>query len=423
MYYVWIQEIYYSSGEAVMSCCHENVVCLNHYETFRKYFCHDCGKTWMCECERELALQFLFHQVRFGREYSTQLRYPVSGFAKNICNACQGKKEEAHPRAAIYGQKGKVERFYWREIYKTYLERVQSFLKEKKIVVKDIIEFERKFPKKAKLMRKDAKKVWQLLHKDSPKYYLKELTEAAFLSKVKVPQRYLAFEYAQIQKGNQKIGKWVNQKGNFVSPEDIAIEWFENEGFSAKKCERKLISVLVGTFCFSVIQDPKDPRIRLSMRGSTKGWTPKNRDTPLIQFLLPEDFGNNEYFKRRSKAFNNLLESLKNADMKNLFEELLSPSESLRDYLWVNDDDAVELGRIALRVMSKGLVLKCINWGIRHFWDRQSGWADLLVFNADEFKFVEVKSPKDKLSLEQMNWFKWAINEDVPCEILRLKKS
>jgi hypothetical protein len=110
--------------------------------------------------------------------------------------------------------------------------------------------------------------------------------------------------------------------------------------------------------------------------------------------------------------------------MKELFEKSLDSSTPLRDYLWVNDNEAVELGRIALKTMPKLLVLKCIDWAIRDFWHRQSGWTDLFIFKSDEFKFVEVKSPKDELSLEQMNWFKWAIEEAaIPCEILRLTKS
>lgn len=406
-----------------MDCLHENVVCLNHYDTFRKYLCYNCSKVWMCECEKELALQFLPHQVKEGAEYGTRRRYPVSGFARNICNACRGIKEEEHPRAAIYGQKGKVERYYWREINKTYLESVRSFLEEQNIAVEDIIEFEWKFPKTAKLMKKEARKVWQVQHKNSPKYNLEELTEAAFLSKVNVPQMCLDAKYVQIRKGEQKIGKWVSQKGTLVSAEEIAIEWYENAGFSAKRCERKLISVLVGTFCFPVIQDPKDSRVRTCMRGSTKGWSPRNRGAALIQFLLPEDFGSEEYFERRSEAFTNLLERLRKTDIKKLFEELLAPSESLRDYLWVNDDKAVELGRIALSVIPQSLVLKCIDWAIRGFWQRYSGWADLLIFKTGEFKFVEVKSPNDELSLDQMNWFEWAIEEvHIPCEILRVQK-
>ena len=407
-----------------MGCRHENTACLNHYEIFRKYMCYDCGKIWMCECDIELALQFLLHQVRYGTEYGTHLRYPVSGFARNICPACRGQKEEAHPRAAIYGQKGKVERYYWREIYKTYLENTRSWLAERNIVVKDIIDFEKRFPKEAKRMKKEAKKIWQIRHKKAPKYDLKELTEATFLSKVDVPQKYLDFEYVQARKGKQKIGKWVGHNGKPLSAEDVVIDWYENEGFSAKKCERKLVSILMGTFCASVIQDPKDPRIRVGIRQSTKGWTQNKRDTQLIQFLLPEDFGTREYFKRRSKAFSNLLKSLKKADMKELFEKLLDLSTSLRDYLWVNDNEAVELGRIALRVMPQSLILKCIDWAIRDFWNHQPGWPDLFVFRADEFRFVEVKTPNDELSIEQMNWFKWAIEKAaIPCEILRLRRA
>ncbi|MFX0210685.1 MAG: hypothetical protein ACFFDT_32195, partial [Candidatus Hodarchaeota archaeon] len=34
-----------------------------------------------------------------------------------------------------------------------------------------------------------------------------------------------------------------------------------------------------------------------------------------------------------------------------------------------------------------------------------------------------VKSPNDKLSLEQMQWFEWAIEKvKIPCEICRIKK-
>jgi hypothetical protein len=407
-----------------VGCLHENVICLNHYEFFRKYLCYDCGKVWMCECEKELALQFLPHQVRYGTESGTQMRYPVSGFAQNICPACRGQKEEAHPRAAIYGQKGKIERYYWREIYKSYLGNVRSWLSERNIVVRDIIDFENRFSKEAKQMRKEAKKIWQFRHKEEPKYDLKEPTEAAFLLTVDVPQKYLVSKYVQIRKGKQRIGKWIGQNGEPSSAEDVVKDWYENEGFSVRKCERKLISVLVGTLCASVIQDTKDPRVRIVMRQSTRGWAFKKRGTPLIQFLLPEDFGTKGYFKRRSKAFNNLLKSLEKTDLKASFEEMLNASKSLRDYLWVNDDEAVELGRIALRVMPQSLVLKCIGWAVRDFWNRQPGWPDLFVFRTNEFQFVEVKTPHDKLSLEQMSWFKWAIEKAaIPCEIFRLRKA
>ena len=406
-----------------MDCLHKNLSCLNQYEFFRKYLCHDCGKVWICNCEKELALQFLPHQVSYGTEYGTQLRYAVSGFAQNICPECRGQTEEAHPRAAIWGQKGKVERYYWREIYKSYLEAVRFWLAERNIVVRDIIDFENRFSKQAKHMKKEAKKFWQFRHKTEPKYDMKEPTEAAFLSKITVPVKYLTCEYVQTRKGKQKIGRWVDQKGEPSSAEDVVTEWYEKKGFSVRKCERKLISVLVGTLCNSVIQDPEDSRVRIVMRQSTRDWSFKKRDTPLIQFLLPRDFGSKEYFKRRKEVFDNLLKGLEKEDLNVIFEESLCASKLLRNYLWVDDDEAVELGRVALGIIPNLLVLKCIDWAVRDFWNRQSGWPDLFVFKTNEFKFVEVKTPYDKLSLEQMNWFKWAIKEaSIPCEIFRLQK-
>lgn len=136
-----------------MGCRHGNTFCLNHYEFFRKYKCYDCGEVLMCECEKELALQFLPHQISYGRESGTYIRYAVSGFARNICPSCRGEKEKAHPRAAIYGQKGKIERYYWREIFKIYLEKARSWLAERNIVIKDVIDFENRFSKEAKRMR------------------------------------------------------------------------------------------------------------------------------------------------------------------------------------------------------------------------------------------------------------------------------
>jgi len=339
-------------------------------------------------------------------EYGTQIRYDVNGFAQKICAACRDEKEEAYPmHSATYG--GKIGRYYWREIEKTYLIIAYGWLKDRNMRVKDIFEFEHRFPKEAKSIKKDAKRIWQKNHKDVPKYDLKELTEAEFLSKVSVPQQYLTARYSPIQNANQKIGKWINQNGHPSTAEDIVAEWYRTKGFSVKRCEGSLISVLVGTLCISVIQDTEDPRRQIR-----------------IGYSGPEDFGTQEYFKRRSEAFDHLMTNLRGADgLEVLYKELLSQSISFRKYLGVDNEEAVELGLVAIRNMSQSLILKCIEWAIKGFWYRRSGWPDLFIFNDNTFCFVEVKSPKDELSLDQMNWFRWAIEEaNIPCEIVRLQQ-
>jgi hypothetical protein len=118
----------------------------------------------MCACERELALTFLPHQTRYGTEYGTHRRYVVAGFASKICLECRGQPEQSHPRAAIWGRKGKVERYYWREIHRTYLEIARSWMAEHNIVIKDVLELASRFPGEIKTFKKEAKKQWQQRH-------------------------------------------------------------------------------------------------------------------------------------------------------------------------------------------------------------------------------------------------------------------
>lgn len=348
--------------------------------------------------------------MTYGTEYGTQKRYLVTGFAKNICPTCRGEREEAHPRK--YG--GKVERYYWREIYKTYLTMVLEWLAEKNLQTKDILEFEySRFPTEAKLMKKEANRIWQKRHKEEPRYvFVNEPTETDFLSEVKVPERYLTAKYVQVQENGKNIRKWINQMGKPCSIEEVVADWYRDRGFSVKRCEGALISVLVGTFCASIILEPITP---------TRFKRPAN---------VADDFGSREFSKRKSEGFGKLISTLEHAEgLEKLFEELLSSSWDLRRYLWSghNDDEAVDLGRMAIRTMPQSLIIKCIEWGFQHFWDRRPGWPDLFVSKDKDFLFVEVKSalPRhhDKLSLAQMNWFRWAVEEaNMPCEIVRLQE-
>ncbi len=311
-------------------CDHEHTRCLNHYESFRKYLCKDCGKVFMCQCERELALTFLPHQVGEGTEYGTHITYPVTGFAEGICLECRGEVEEPHPMAAIYGRKGKVERYYWREIFKTYCDYLLEWMTQNNVALNNIIEFERLYVEKAKEFQKAAKNYWKGVHKVSPKYNTKEPSQGVFLAEVHVPVKEVEAPYVQIDKNGQKIGKWVSTRGEVCSVEHIAMEHYSAQGYEGRFCERKLISALVGTLLAPVIQDKKDPRLQVALRHSTKGWRSDNRSTPMIAFELSKDFGSAEYYIRRQDAFKHHIGSLGDGrNIINLYEALLDISTGL----------------------------------------------------------------------------------------------
>ncbi len=404
-------------------CPHSKLRCLNHYDTFRKYLCEECGGVYMCQCEEQLALGFVPHQVRSAQESGTRRRFVVTGFASHVCLECRGKKEEPHPRAAIYKQKGKVQRFYWREIFKTYCQSILEWQSANSEQVKDIFDFQKRFPDVARLLKKEARAYWQQLHKQTPKYNLKEKTQAEFLSGIKIPVVRVMARYCQVEKSGQKIGKWLNQAGELVSAESIAAEYYEHQGYVALRCERKLISTLISTFLTRSVQSSSDPRVKEVFRNTTRGWTPNNTRTGLISILLPEDFGSVEHYARRQKEIQEDIDQMRKCtNLLTLFDQLVHPSTSLRDYLWVNDDRFVELARTALAVLPTEVVIAGVEWTIGDFWHRQPGWPDFLVYNNDEFLFSEVKSPKNELSREQMNWFEWAIGTaKIPSELCRVE--
>ncbi len=92
-------------------------------------------------------------------------------------------------------------------------------------------------------------------------------------------------------------------------------------------------------------------------------------------------------------------------------------------YLGVDDDEAIELGHIAIKIIPQEMLLKFITWGFEYFWDRRAGWPDLFVFKDKIFFFVEVRGPTDKISLNQMKWFRWAVKEaNICCEIIRVQE-
>jgi hypothetical protein len=248
-------------------------------------------------------------------------------------------------------------------------------------------------------------------------------TEAKFISQVGVAVVKTAANYQQ-EKNQSKKGKWINGEGRLVSVEEIAGEWYQARGYSVLRCEGTIISVWVATFLATAVQDRNDPRLRTGFRTTTRDWKPQRQNAPLIPILLPDDFASAGYYQRREAAIQTSIQRMRSTEnLRILFEELLDGSESLRDYLWVNDAEPVEAARIALNIVPREMVIACVNWAIKQFWQRRRGWPDLFVYTAESFAFAEVKAPHDHLAPEQMNWFRWAIDEShIPCELCHVAK-
>lgn len=406
-------------------CRHERVRCLNQYDPFRKYLCETCGSVYLCECEREIVTALYPHKTNDAPVAGTGDRLPVNGFARQLCAECRGEKEEPSPKAAIWGLKDKVSRFYWREIMKTYAEHVLRWTRQRGVEVSDVFDFQARFPDESARFEREAKQEWKTRHKTLPKWKTTEPNKSDILGDLSIPETVVHARYEQIERDGQRVGKWHGESGALVGAENIACEFYVRGGFTAIVCERRLITCWAATFLCIPIQGREDPRVRLYFRETTRNWSRDRVGGETVTIPLPDDFGTKEYYERRKLALDDWVQGLGSTqNIVPVFDALLEQSASLRDYLWVTDDAVVQDARRALMALPPSVVSRCLDWVIRDFWNRQPGWPDLFVFSETGFRFVEVKSPLDELSQEQMRWFAWALRDGkLPCEVCKVRPS
>lgn len=405
-----------------MKCKHGKVEIVNWYELVPKYRCLECGAILICECERTRSARLLPHQTRQAGGPGFR-RVPVDEFGLNICHHCRGKVLPPAPRAKLPGQKGKVQRFYWREINRTYYEKVAAWLDECDLDL-DLLEFQKQHPKEAALLKKESLCYWQEVHQKDPLYNTKERDQQTFLEGTPIPILEITAPYEVVIAPNgHRLGRFRLEEGDLVSVEGYARHYYKKEGWQPHDCERRLIATLCAVYMSPVYQDPTDERLMTGYRASTH---PASREgnPHVIAVSMPDDFGQPSNFQRRHRAYEKRLKELVNVtDPMKEFDRLIGFSAPIRDYLEVHETE-INLARIALFVIPFPVVRSMLEWAIQHFWSRQHGWPDLLLVRDGAYKFAEVKSQNDRLSQEQMQWFSWATLEaQIPCEVLMVLPS
>ena len=266
--------------------------------------------------------------------------------------------------------------------------------------------------------KRNSREYWKKQHKINPLYEYNELSQDEFLKKVDVSIRKIEAKH----KIKDDKGYWEGKNGELLTPEGIAKEYYESLGFEVYYCERKIISTLVGAFLWTPINDPEDDRLEFFGIGS-RGKYSKNKNSEILWMMLPRDFGSYEFFLRKKENFLEWIELIKSNPLIGQYDYFLECSKNLREYLWVYNTESENITRKFLEVVPDNITIKLILWGIEHFWDRQTGWPDLFLVKEKEFLFVEVKTPHDKLSPDQMNWFEWVISNKIfNCEICKIKK-
>lgn len=353
----------------------------------------------MCTCDEERGRKFLPHQLQLGTRLKSQERIPVTlGFVASVCNECRGLPVEAYPVASIPGRTSKIKRYYWRELAFREHELFEEYGGNPDNYIYEIGEVESDAVKRA---RKQAIVDIKKLHESNPKYSYQEESTESIISRCNVSIRNVHAEY--VQDGDRKSK--VSHDGALLTVEKYAEITYNSLGYDVLFLESMPFHVIFSVFTWLVIQDPDDPNVQISGFGERSAYEADRSKNP-IWVPLPSDFGTSDYAKRRSVQIANhfeiLLESKEN--LLCLFDYWLPHSEGLRQYLWAHREEHISKARKIIEILEPLTILKIVRYLLNNYWKRYLGWPDLLVFNASDYLFVEVKSSKDKLSEEQKNW-------------------
>jgi hypothetical protein len=386
----------------VKTCDHPQRTCINQYEFIRKYRCDDCGAVMMCQCDEAFARDFLNHQVGEATELKSQRRVKVTaGFRPGICSECRGLPADVAPHAEGYGSTSKIKRYYWRELFFETMRLRAAWQAAHPDAT------EEKLGAAYSTFQDAALVTIKALHATRPKYAFDEPSQADILERYKVPILDLKATYAL----NPTKGAVIQDGDAVISPERFAQKALEAGGWDVMRLESQPFHVLFAVFFWLVIQDPKDPQVRMV------GFAEKNEGSATggpgqVWALHPSDFGSEGYGERRKRAIDrHLREISREEDLLWLFDYWLPYSHDLRQYHWAHREDDVARARRLVELMPQDALLSILRYLVDSYWDRYLGWPDLFLSRPGAFEFAEVKSSGDKLNSNQKTWI--ANNHDI----------
>ena len=385
-----------------LPCGHAEIRCLNEYELIRKYQCESCGLVMMCACDEAIGHMFRPHQLSRGVESATQRRVTVpGGFRKGICRECRGLPLEPHPMAELHGHTSKIKRFYWRELTFRKLELFGKWAEAHGVSVT-----ERHSPE-ARIAREKAEeqalREIKAFHAATPKYSFAEESQQPVIDKFGIQVIDLPGTYV---KGHEEKRVRLLDQGQCISVEEFVSRYFKQQGYSVLFLESRPFHVLFGIYMWLLVQDPDDPLNRMVMFGDRDAYEAGGPNKP-IWMMKPDDFGTPGYGVRRAAAIEeHLRDVLRHGELEELFKYWLQPSETLRQYLWAHKLEDIDIARELTRILPKAVVGRILRYLVEAYWQRYTGWPDLLIHRGADYLFVEVKSSKDKLSQDQKNWIR-----------------
>ncbi|KAF8507335.1 hypothetical protein BU17DRAFT_100596 [Hysterangium stoloniferum] len=204
---------------------------------------------------------------------------------------------------------------------------------------------------------------------------------------------------AQSWKGNTR---WLGKDGTEISVEELALEYYREQGYKGFHSEGRIVFTVFGLLFWDIIF--------ASIPGAF--------ETPYQS--APLDLFEDSFYEVRKEMITHRLDAIAQGQAHQLLEEVYDRESPTRTVCVGVDWDfsKQDLLEIVDCIDGKTLVPICqaISEDYRHM---RGGIPDLLIWNIEctDCKFVEVKSPKDRLQENQRVWIDILLGAEMSVEL------
>ena len=182
------------------------------------------------------------------------------------------------------------------------------------------------------------------------------------------------------------------------------MEYFRERGYAAAFSENEPWRALFGLVFWDIIYDTNVRAIHHPLQ------------------RVPSDFFLPDFYVKREVLLKNRLQELDRREaffdlIKTTYEEKFGVANVL--VAWF--DGLLELVLLIMRYLEPDQLRAILLEMARHLRENTRGFPDLLVWKEDEYDFVEVKSPTDHLSAQQLHWQHFFEELGVKSRVLRVE--
>jgi hypothetical protein len=136
---------------------------------------------------------------------------------------------------------------------------------------------------------------------------------------------------------------------------------------------------------------------------------------------VPSDLRHPDFFSKRKERFESQAAVLRESEAFAYIAQLYEQKQGIFNPFIYWHEDLLQGIALYLNYLKPAQLEKVLLEMARNVQDNLAGLPDLFVFKEGEYAFVEVKSPNDVLSAQQLYWLEFFAEQGIKSYALRVK--